>query len=148
MRVQVVRSGRAECEPICAEWISAEGMMEQGSAQRFSIVVNSLRGRKLPVLIHSHGGVVLEAMLIGTLIRARGLDVAVARTERDPCSNAPQGCKVGRWSAVLGRPSFETAQGAIVITVSTKTALAKRKLLNARSALHIGDYALSSVSRP
>ena len=72
MRVRAVHSGRAGCATGCAEWISAEGMMVQGSAQLFGIVVNSLRGRKIPILIHSHGGTVVEAMLIGRLIRARG----------------------------------------------------------------------------
>jgi hypothetical protein len=103
MRIQVVRSGRVGCEPGYADWISAEGMMVQGTAQRFGIVLNSLRGRKLPVLIHSHGGTVLEAMLIGTLVRARGLDVIVARTDRDSCSNSPSECKAGGRSGDLAR---------------------------------------------
>ena len=47
MQVRVVRSGRVGCEPRCAEWISAEGVMVQGSAQKFGIVASSLRGRKL-----------------------------------------------------------------------------------------------------
>jgi hypothetical protein len=71
-------------------------------------VVNSLQGRKIPVLIHSHGGIVLEAMLIGTLVRARGLDVAVARTEFESCSDPSGGCKAGS-SGALGRPSSEPA---------------------------------------
>jgi hypothetical protein len=108
MRVRAVHSGRAGCATGCAEWISAEGMMVQGSAQLFGIVVNSLRGRKIPILIHSHGGTVVEAMLIGRLIRARGLDVAVARTDFDPCSDSSGGCKAGS-SGALGRPSSEPA---------------------------------------
>jgi hypothetical protein len=44
-----------------------------------------LGARKLPVLIHSGGGAVRDAMAIGRLIRDRQLDVAVGRTEFDGC---------------------------------------------------------------
>jgi len=46
---------------------------------------------------------------MGFLIRARGLDVAVARTVFDPCANAPGGCKQGTWSGPLGEPKSQSA---------------------------------------
>jgi tetratricopeptide (TPR) repeat protein len=70
---------------------------------------NSLNGRKLPILIHSGGGIINQAMLMGYLIRARGLDVAVARTAFDPCANASGGCKQGTSSGPLGEPESQTA---------------------------------------
>ena len=49
------------------------------------------------------------ARLMGFLIRARGLDVAVAKTVFDPCESAPAGCKHGTWSGPLGEPDQQSA---------------------------------------
>ncbi|MBO0734557.1 MAG: hypothetical protein J2P49_09630, partial [Methylocapsa sp.] len=46
---------------------------------------------------------------MGELIRIRGLDVAVARTDFDPCSNSPLGCKSSDWSEATGQPGLEQA---------------------------------------
>lgn len=109
MRIVVVRSSQPECEPKCAEWISAEGEIVPATAELLRKIVNSLGGRKLPILIHSGGGLGNQAMLMGFLIRARGLDVAVARTVFDPCANASGGCKQGTWSGPLGEPESQSA---------------------------------------
>lgn len=72
MRIVVVRSAQPGCEPKCAEWISAEGDVVLATAEQLRKIVNSLGGRKLPILIHSGGGLGHQAMLMGFLIRARG----------------------------------------------------------------------------
>jgi hypothetical protein len=109
MRIEVVRSSQPGCEPKCAEWISAEGDIVLATAEQLRKVVNSLGGRKLPILIHSGGGLIHQAMLMGFLIRARGVDVAVARTVFDPCANASGGCKQGMWRGPLGEPESQSA---------------------------------------
>ncbi len=110
MRIVVVRSLQPGCEPKCAEWVSAEGDIVLASAEQLHKVVNSLGDRKLPILIHSGGGIIInQAMLMGYLIRARGLDVAVARTVFDPCASTPGGCKKGTWSGPLGEPDQQSA---------------------------------------
>jgi hypothetical protein len=53
MRIVVVRSSQPECEPKCAEWISAEGGIVLATAEQLRKVVNSLGGRKLPILRHA-----------------------------------------------------------------------------------------------
>jgi hypothetical protein len=58
MRIVVVRSSQPGCEPKCAEWISAEGAIVLATPELLRKVVNSLGGRKLPILIHSAGGLV------------------------------------------------------------------------------------------
>ena len=63
----------------------------------------------MPILIHSGGGIINQAMLMGYLIRDRGLDVAVARTAFDPCASTPGGCKKGTWSGPLGEPDQQSA---------------------------------------
>jgi hypothetical protein len=109
MRIVVVRSSQPGCEPKCAEWISAEGDIVLATAEQLRKIVNSLGGQKLPILIHSRGGLDYQAKLMGFLIRARGLDVAVARTVFDPCANAPGGCKQGTWSGPFGEPESKSA---------------------------------------
>lgn len=110
MPIRIVRSGRAGCEPKCAEWISFEGTIDERSTHQFGIAANSLRGKKVPVLIDSPGGDIYYAMAMGTLIRARGLDVVVARTEFEPCANSSNGCKEGGEKGTLGRLSSQPAR--------------------------------------
>jgi hypothetical protein len=109
MRFVVVRSSQAGCEPKCAEWISAEGRIVLSTAEQFAKVLRSLGGRKLPILVHSRGGLLGQAMDVGYLIRARGLDVAVARTVFDLCVNVPSGCKQGAWSGPIGELDSQSA---------------------------------------
>jgi len=72
------------------------------SAELLRKVVNSLGGRKLPILIHSSGGgIINQAMLMGYLIRARGLDVAVAKTVFDPCASTPGAARKERGPGLL-----------------------------------------------
>src|ERR1700681_4360992 len=56
MRFVVVRSSHADCEPKCAEWISAEGKIVSTTAEQFAGLMRSLGQRKLPVLVSSPGG--------------------------------------------------------------------------------------------
>ena len=58
MRIVVFRSSQPGCEPKCAEWISAEGDIVLATAEQLRKVINSLNGRKLPILIHSGGGII------------------------------------------------------------------------------------------
>ena len=91
MRFVRVSSVDPACEPNCPEWLSAEGRIEPGSAPAFAEAINRLGPRRLPILIHSPGGSVTDAMAMGKLVRARGLAVAVARTLLRNCSEtAPQ----------------------------------------------------------
>jgi hypothetical protein len=89
MRIRIVHSEQMGCEPKCAEWISAEGKIVLGTAEQLRKAVNSVYPRKLPILIHSSGGLISDAILMGILIRSRRLDLGVARTVFEPCSDAP-----------------------------------------------------------
>ena len=80
MRFVRVTSADAACKPNCPEWLSAEGEIVPGSAKVFANAIASLKGRRLPILIHSPGGSVVDAGAMGELIRDKGLAVAVART--------------------------------------------------------------------
>jgi hypothetical protein len=52
--------------------------------------------RKLPVLINSDGGSVDDSLAIARLIRAKGLDVAVAATVIKPCTAGDPACAGGK----------------------------------------------------
>ncbi|TIS94081.1 MAG: hypothetical protein E5W87_34205, partial [Mesorhizobium sp.] len=62
MRFVVVRSSAPGCEPICPEWISAEGSIEAGTPALFKRTLKALGGRKLPVVVDSPGGNVEAAL--------------------------------------------------------------------------------------
>lgn len=96
MTFTIVRHAAPECEPWCAEWIAAEGDIGPGSIRAFKKVLKAMGKRKLPVLMNSRGGSVDDAIAVGRLIRQRGLDVAVARTEFATCGQDVKDCKDGR----------------------------------------------------
>lgn len=101
MTVQIVRSAEDGCEPMCAEWISAQGRIDSATLRQFKKVFAKLGNRKLPVLVDSAGGTVDEALAIGRLIRSKGLDVAVAKTEPAGCTEAEDVCRTARTKGVV-----------------------------------------------
>jgi hypothetical protein len=93
MRVHIVRSADPGCEPQCPQWISAQGKIVTGTARRFREVLSQIGTRKLPIFIDSGGGSVRDALSMGRLIRARGLDVVVTKTAFAPCEPADAACR-------------------------------------------------------
>lgn len=81
MRVTIVRGAYPGCEPNCEEWIAAEGRIGKQSPALFRAAIDAAEPRKPPILIHSGGGDVDSAIAIGRLLRQKGFQVAVARTE-------------------------------------------------------------------
>src|SRR5580698_3049242 len=102
MRFVHVTSAEAACKPDCPEWLSAEGRIELGTAKVFAVAIANLKGRRLPILIHSPGGSVADAGAMGELIRAKGLAVAVARTLITNCPEASPKCPDGPGTALTG----------------------------------------------
>jgi hypothetical protein len=96
MRVYIVRSTQEGCEPNCPEWIAAQGQITAGTLSQFRRLLGQLGDRKLPILIHSGGGLADEALAIGELVRKKGLDVAVSRTDFACAPNAPCRKKEGK----------------------------------------------------
>ena len=92
MTVAVVRSSEAGCEPLCPEWISAEGEITAATPALFRQVFKVLGKRRLPVLIRSPGGSINHALVIGRMIRKRQLDVAVGWTFYRGCTADAKAC--------------------------------------------------------
>jgi hypothetical protein len=109
MRFVRVVSADPACEPNCPEWLSAEGQIVLGTAKAFAGAIANLRGRRLPILIHSPGGSVADAGAMGELIREKGLAVAVARTLITNCPEASPKCAEGPGKAITGGATCASA---------------------------------------
>ncbi|MGX7872678.1 hypothetical protein ACVDG5_007400 [Mesorhizobium sp. ORM6] len=93
MQFGIVRSNAPGCEPICPEWISAEGSIEAGTPARLKRVLKTLNGRKLPIVVSSPGGSVDAALVLGRMIRQNKLDIGVGKTRFAGCRPGDQDCK-------------------------------------------------------
>ena len=102
MRFARVVSADSACAPNCPEWLSAEGRIGPGAATDLAEALEKLDGRRLPILIHSPGGSVTDAIAMGELIRAKGLAVAVARTLITNCPERAPRCPGGTGTAITG----------------------------------------------
>ncbi|WP_201415460.1 hypothetical protein [Mesorhizobium sp. J8] len=92
MRFVLVRGSNPLCNPDCPEWISAEGTIAAGTADKLRQLLDTIRERRLPIIVNSPGGDVQAALAAGRLIRERGLDVAIARTDFLDCDPGAAGC--------------------------------------------------------
>lgn len=110
MEVHLVRSGEPGCEPGCPEWIAAQGRIEAGTLRRFKAALAKAGKRRLPVLIHSPGGSVADALSMARLVRARGLDVVVSKTDLVTCDRQDAECrKLAAKGVRIGVPVADAA---------------------------------------
>lgn len=61
MEVKISRLADPACGDACPEWISAQGYIVSGTAASFRAIVKGLGPKKLPVFIHSSGGLLNES---------------------------------------------------------------------------------------
>ena len=94
MTFAIVRSAAPGCEPVCPEWIAADGLITDSTPRAFKKVLKAMGKRQLPVLIRSPGGKVFAAIEMGRLIRARKLPVGVAQTSYTGCAPGQKTCKL------------------------------------------------------
>jgi hypothetical protein len=93
MTVVVVRQIGSGCEPLCAEWIAAEGEITAATPALFRKMLKRLGKRKLPVLIQSPGGNVDAAIEIGRMLRKAKLDVTVSGIVYEGCKPHVKSCR-------------------------------------------------------
>jgi len=83
----VAKGERNACGPGCSEWIAAEGMFEGPQVeQRFRDLLVTLKGRNLPIVFNSLGGIIGEALVLGRILRERRMAGSVGESY-------PEGCK-------------------------------------------------------
>lgn len=139
MQVHIVRSAEPGCEPSCAEWIAAQGRIDAGTPAQFKKVLKKLGDRRLPVLIDSAGGGVDPGLAVGRLMRARGLDVVVAKTEFTPCAANDAACRKAKSNGVLtGSPkAFPSKCASSCVFV---LAGGKRRLMSQRTFVGVHQF--------
>jgi hypothetical protein len=102
MHIALVRAQGPGCDPNCPTWITASGKIVPGTAEKLRQVIQSLAGRRLPILVNSPGGFVADAMAMGRLIRRSGFSVAVADTSLAVCQPIGKCCEDQRASTSFG----------------------------------------------
>jgi len=102
MQFGIVRSNAPGCEPICPEWISAEGTIETGTPALFKRLLKTLGGRKLPIIVNSPGGSVDAALQLGRMIRKNRFVIAVGKTEFTGCPPGMDFCQPGEGAIYFG----------------------------------------------
>ena len=83
----VAKGERNVCGPGCSEWIAAEGMFDGPEVERrFRDLLDTLKGRNLPIVFNSLGGVIGHARVLGQILRERRMAASVGESY-------PEGCK-------------------------------------------------------
>ena len=93
MSFSVVRSDDPRCEPLCPEWIYAEGVIVTATSGIFERFLEKTKSRNLPIVIRSDGGHPLAAMILGRSIRKHGMTVATGATHFADCSTSKFFCR-------------------------------------------------------
>ena len=93
MVFSIVRASNPICEPLCPEWIAADGQITGNSTKALKAILKKVGKRNLPLLIHSNGGDVDQAMAMGKIIRKRKMTVEVARPAVEIVGARDRGCK-------------------------------------------------------
>jgi hypothetical protein len=79
------------CGPGCDKWISAEGTITRGTAERMRAFLRR-QTEKRPIYFYSPGGITSESLAMGRLMRERGVTARVGRTTVEGCEGDPWGC--------------------------------------------------------
>jgi hypothetical protein len=86
MTFSVLRLSYVQCNPLCAQWIAADGEITDQTPAKLERLLANPNYRKFPILISSPGGRVYAAMKMGRLIRKYGMTTSVAQSSGLGCS--------------------------------------------------------------
>jgi tetratricopeptide (TPR) repeat protein len=73
------------CGPGCNEWIAADGAFDRDVDKRFRDFLGTLKGRKLPIFFNSNGGFMNKAVVVGRMLRERGMAASLGITVPEDC---------------------------------------------------------------
>ncbi len=108
MTVTLVRDDAARCGADCPEWLALTGRIGFDTPPRLAAALTRLGKRRVPVLLDSPGGESRAGLAMGRMLRARGLDTAVASTTLTACDVADRACAArlsdGRHPGHVGTP--------------------------------------------
>jgi hypothetical protein len=138
MTIGLVRAVTPGCDPRCPEFIAMQGIVQPDSHEKLKFVLDQLRGQRRPIIISSPGGNVDSAMQIAQMIRARRLDVGVARaTFAEICRDDDDACARNQRGKPPGRTlAFENAFCASACTIIIAGGIKRVMAANARIGVH------------
>jgi hypothetical protein len=129
MRVVIVRNNVPGCEPLCPQWISAEGQITSATPAVFRKTLAKAKDMHLPIVISSGGGDVEAALVIGKIIREHGLDVVVGWTYFADCAPYSKDCKLPKAQKGVYRGVALSHQGFCVSACSFVLASGAKRLV-------------------
>lgn len=129
MRVVVVRNNVPGCEPLCPQWISAEGQITSKSPAVFKKALAKAKNMQLPIVISSTGGDVDAALAIGRMIRERRLDIVVGWTYFADCAPYQKDCALPKARKGVYRGIALSHQGYCLSACSFILASGEKRLL-------------------
>ena len=107
MTFSVLRLSSSVCEPLCPEWIAAEGEITDRTPDKLAKLLAKPEYRKLPVVLNSGGGKVIAAMKMGRLIHKYGMTTVVAGSYGKDCS-------IGNTCTTMGTPADKIHLGFVL----------------------------------
>lgn len=137
MRVVIVRNVMGGCEPLCPQWISAEGQITGKTPALFKKALAKAKDLHLPIIVTSPGGEVEAALKIGEMIKAYGGDVAVGWTYFGGCAPHQKGCKLPREQKGVYRGIVMSGQGFCVSACAFILAAGERRLMSPGTAVGV-----------
>lgn len=141
MRIVVVRNNVPGCEPLCPQWISAEGTITAKTPALFKKALARTGDMRLPIVITSTGGDVDAGLAIGKMIRDRHLDVVVGWTYYADCEPHRKDCKLPKSQKGIHR-GIAISSGAFCVSACTFILASGEKRLLGEGAL-VGVHQIS-----
>lgn len=141
MRFVIVRNSVPGCEPLCPQWISAEGQIMPKTPALFKKVLAKAGDLRLPIVITSPGGDVDAALAMGKMIRARHLDVLVGWTYFADCEPSRKDCKLPKEQKNIHRGIAMSYRGYCVSACAFILAAGEQRL--AGDAAFVGVHQIS-----
>lgn len=141
MRFVIVRNSVPGCEPLCPQWISAEGQITPKTPSLFKKALAKAGDLRLPIVVTSPGGDVNAALAIGKMIRARHLDVLVGWTYFGDCAPHRKDCKLPKAQKGIHRGIAMSYQGYCVSACAFMLAAGEQRL--AGEAAFVGVHQIS-----
>jgi hypothetical protein len=137
MRVVIVRNAMGGCEPLCPQWISAEGQITSQTPALFKKTLAKAKNLRLPIIVTSPGGEVDAALKIGEMIRAYGGDVAVGFTYFGGCAPHQKGCKLPSEQKGVYRGTVMSGYGFCVSACAFLLAAGEKRVMSPGTAVGV-----------
>jgi hypothetical protein len=99
------------CGPGCSEWIAAEGTIDSGAPKRLRAVLKGLGKRKLPMFLHSPGGLGPASLEMGRMLRERQMTAGVSKTIPRACTPAGDACLASKRSGEVLEADLRNVAG-------------------------------------